>query len=270
LLQNDTRKKLGTHGWTKMLEKESNKSQTQARIRSQISRTLKELTLLADQIPAEEAETFIPGKSVAELIATILKQDPEYFGSSPPKFKPPPAMMQLAYLLTQICMKFFISTHETQFDNTPTLASPAIEQLQKTVSICKEIAYLTERNESVVVAEKENRSYLFKWEELPGMDEVRLLDYLESEFGQTYFMKKIEKHEKNKIVRFYTQTSEGDKVVGKITLDNDYKGATMTFDNDPKAEDKRTLVVMRENNYTYLFKSRNRTNKLVGKLKENG
>lgn len=178
-------------------------------------------------------------------------------------------MIQLANLLTQTCMKFFISVHETQFDNTPTLASPAIEQLQKTISICKEIAYLTERNESVVIAEKENMNYLFKWEELPGMEEVRLLEYLESEFGQTYFMRKIEKEENDKILKFSTEITEGDKVVGKITIDNDYKGATMTFDNDPKNEDRRTFVVLRENNCTYLFKSRNRTNKLVGKLRGN-
>jgi hypothetical protein len=268
LLQNETQRKIREYGWTEMLEKESNKSQAQTRIRSQINRMLSELILLSDQIPTEEAETFIPGKKVAEFVATILKQDPHYFGSVP-KFKPSPSMMQLANLLTQICLKFFISAYETQFDNTPMLASPTTEQLQKTISICKEIAYLIERNQSVAVAEKANMICLFKWEELPGMDEVRLLDYLESEFGQTYFMRNIEKSKNDKILKFFTQISEGDKVVGKITIDNDYKGAKMTFDNDPKDEDKRTFVVMRENNRTYLFKRRSQANKLVDKLREN-
>ena len=54
-------------------------------------------------------------------------------------------------------------------------------------------------------AEKENIAYWFKWEELPGRDDVRLLDYLESELGQTYFIRKMEKNTDGKVLTFSTQ-----------------------------------------------------------------
>jgi hypothetical protein len=47
--------------------------------------------------------------------------------------------------------------------------------------------------------------------------------------------------------------AEGDIVTGKITIDD-----------DPKNKDERTFLVNRENDCTYLFKSRKRITKISG------
>ncbi len=155
--------------------------------------------------------------------------------------------------MNQIGLKFFIMAYQSQFDNTPTLASLATEQLQKTISICKDIAYRIELDRNMKNAENENMTYCFKWEDLPGKDVTRLLYYLESEFGQAYFARKIERSQNNKVLSFSTSTEE-DIVAGKITVRDDYKNAVMTFDDDPDQLEKRSFVVMKDTNGTYLCK----------------
>jgi len=86
------------------------------------------------------------------------------------------------------------------------------------------------------------------------------LDYLEAEFGQTYFARKIEKSENGQILTFSTQIGEGDIVSGKIRLmdaekNGGHRRASMTFDENPN-KDKREFIVMKDNNGTYVFKDR--------------
>lgn len=251
MLQNETQKKLKKYGWLKMMEKESNKSQALNRIRSQCNRMLDELVLLAEEVPEELVESFIPQKMMVEIMETLLKQPPKYEG----EFSPLKA--QLAYKVTDVCLRFFINAHESQLYNSPTLASFVTEQLWKIISTCKDIAYNIELSENLKIAERKNMTYAFKWEELPGKDVSRLLDFLEEVFehNQTYFATKIEKSRDNKFLTFSTEISEGDIVSGKISIESDWKKAVMTFD-DPNDEHKLTFIVMRENNATYLFRSR--------------
>ena len=183
---------------------------------------------------------------------TLLKQPPKYPGEYSP------LKAQLAYKVIDVCLRFFIHAHESQLYNSPALASFVTEQLWKINSTCKDIAYNIELSENLKIAERKNMTYVFKWEELPGKDVSRLLDFLEEVFEhkQTYFATKIEKSRDNKVLIFSTKISEGDKVSGKISIDADWKKAVMTFD-DPNDDHKLTFIVMKENNLTYLFRNRN-------------
>jgi hypothetical protein len=254
------------YGWSKMLEKESNRSQAITRIKSLSNRMLNDLLLLAEQVPEEEIELFIPREMIAALTRMLLRQrlkDVTKIPDPTTVSKPSASRVQLAYLLNEISVQSLISEYKLLFNNTPELANVVTEHIQKATSISRDIVYLIELNEGIALAEKKNLGYLFKWEELPGKDVVRLLDYLELEFGQTYFAKKIEKNGNGKVLTFSTQIMEGDIVSGKIKLmDEDKKGgyrrAIMTFDDNP-IKDRREFIVMNDNNGTYLFKSRRQT-----------
>lgn len=261
MLHNETRKKIIKYGWSRMLEKESNRSQAITRIKSLSNRMLSDLVLLAEEIPEEEVESFIPRESIATITRTLLRQrtgDIVGIRDFTTIGKPTASRVQLAYLLNQISVQSLISEYELLFNNTPELASVVTEHLNKATSISRDIAYLIELNAKFAFAEKTDLGYLFKWEELPGKDDSRLLDYLEAEFGQTYFARKIEKSKDDQILIFSTQIGEGDIVSGKIRLiDEKKKGAhrraSLTFDENPN-KDNREFIVMKDSNGTYVFK----------------
>jgi hypothetical protein len=159
----------------------------------------------------------------------------------------------LASSLAELSISSLARQYTWLHPNTPTLTKSITSHLEKTISMCKEIAYSIEQRNQNEKAIKENRDYLFKWEEIPGRDEVHFLDYLKSKFDLPYQKIKFVKDKYNKILTFRTRIGplDIDVVNGNIEIDLEDKSATLCFENDLK--NKINFKVRRNENGTYLF-----------------
>ena len=142
-----------------------------------------DLSLIAQKLPEKERSEIFNYERLKKLIqATLNVNNDEH--SDLNKVGLDPRQTYLAAMLAQegieVCTKVYIEQNR----EAPALTETTVDQLNKTIKICNEIAYLVDlpaRKES-----KEDLQYLFNWSRVPGPDEAKFVDLIESTFGSIY------------------------------------------------------------------------------------
>lgn len=95
-----------------------------------------------------------------------------------------PRRIYLAAMLAEEGIKRCTRTYIAQNRDTPILTEATVDQLDRTIKICNEIAYLVDlptRKES-----ENDLEYLFNWSRVPGPDESKFVAFIENIFGSIY------------------------------------------------------------------------------------
>lgn len=246
MLHHGTMKQLRDQNWLEFIKNDSNPSQLKQRIRDSVAEMLAQLTVFAQKIPEDESESYLPRDRIIKVVVSLLKEakledvtmnnvfkgeidlkDLAKFDQNIPNSR----KAFLASSLAELSLSSMIRQYKSLYPNTPHLSGIVTDQLEKTISMCKEIAYKIELIKQNEISIKNNSNYLFKWEEIPGKDEYRFLDFLESEFGQAYEKIEFVKRNYDKTLWFNTRVGlqDIDIVSGKIEIDVNWKKAEMTF-----------------------------------------
>lgn len=270
MLHEETLKQIRERDWLEVVKNYSNPSVLTRKVRESIAEYLSHLTVFARKIPENELESFMPKDRLIELILSLLKErsfedtplstiisgrgSPSDFAIHDDNV-PNTRKAFLASSLAEISISHLMRQYRS-LNPDPRLSVPVTDRLQELISMCKAIAETVERRKQDEKAIQENRDYLFKWEEIPGKDENRLLNFLESEHGQSYQKIEFAKENYDRTLLFKTRIGRQDidMISGKIEINSDWKTANMTFDKDDK-----TIIhfkLNRDDNGTYLFKKK--------------
>jgi hypothetical protein len=90
----------------------------------------------------------------------------------------------LAAILAEEGIKLCTRAYIAQNRDTPILTEATVDQLNRTIKICKEIAYVVDlptRKES-----ENDLEYLFNWSRVPGPDEPKFVAFIENIFGSIW------------------------------------------------------------------------------------
>lgn len=125
--------------WLEIERKESNPSQFWHRIRDHANRAINELILLANKLPDEKQEQIFNYVNMKELIESVLTKTDDH--TIPDEELSDVRRTQLAALLVEEGVKVCIKKYKSLFSETPTLAEPIIDQLNKAKGICRDSIY---------------------------------------------------------------------------------------------------------------------------------
>jgi hypothetical protein len=189
MLQKRVRKRLSEQNWIDMLERESNPSLTAKRLVGQAQRAINDLTLLARKMPNERLSNVFMYDNLKGFIEAILQSERKVhernFDSR---------TTQLAALLVNLGIEYCKHEYEQNVEQHPSLNRATKEKLDAAVEICDAVALKSHSNP--LSHYKGGLIYLFNWnniqsvldltdvEKVQGEDNLRLLDYLNYEFGK--------------------------------------------------------------------------------------
>jgi hypothetical protein len=184
LLHKETRKALSERIWLQLKERDSNPRLTLMRLKKQSITAIDDISLLARKLPEDTLSGIFSYERLKKLIEAILwdKNSDEY--SDINNAGPDPRRTYLGALLAQEGIKLCTKAYLAQNRETPILTEATVDQLNKTIKICNEIAYLVDlpaRKES-----KDDLQYLFNWSRVPGPDESKFVELIESISGPIY------------------------------------------------------------------------------------
>ena len=95
-----------------------------------------------------------------------------------------PRRTYLGALLAEEGIKLCKRAYITQNRETPVLTDATVDQLNRTIKICNEIAYLMDLPGRTDV--RDNLQYQFNWDRVPGPDEDKFVKFIENIFGSIY------------------------------------------------------------------------------------
>lgn len=183
MLHKDTRKALQDHNWIQLKERNSNPRLALIRLKNQSITAISDISLIAQKLPVKEQDKIFKYDSMKTLIEAILNVSSEEY-SDIGNTGLDPRRIHLAAMLAEEGIKRCTRAYIAQNRDTPILTEATVDQLNRTIKVCKEIAYLVDlpsRKESENALE-----YVFNWSRVPGSDESKFVDFIENIFGSIY------------------------------------------------------------------------------------
>lgn len=146
---------------------------------------INDLSLIAHKLPENIVSEIFTYDRVKKLMESILSSEnsPDHLdtvSSSDMNSR----RTYLAALLVEEGIKICIEKYVAQNRETPILTEATVGQLKQAIKICNEIAYMVDlptRRES-----ENDLEYLFNWSRVPGADESKFVDLIESISGPIY------------------------------------------------------------------------------------
>ncbi|PWU79354.1 MAG: hypothetical protein DLM72_17845 [Candidatus Nitrosopolaris wilkensis] len=184
MLGNEIKKKLSERNWVDISKHDSNPTQTWHRLRRKAHRALDDLILLAKKLPDDKQQEIFDDK-IKELFSSMLgitnnleemmyTPNLEYRARNKLDYR----RTNLAALVVKEGLLYCIYQHSLLFRDTPTLSEPTVEQLERSMGICNELAYKLHMIDVEEDAREENLTYLFEWSEINGKHKERFREFL--------------------------------------------------------------------------------------------
>lgn len=176
MLQKEMRKKLTNQNWEYVAKHDANPSQTFTRFKSQVDHAFNDFeVLLGAKFPEDKEELLFSAGKIRRLAEALVR------GSDGNGLQYPTLQRrrsQLALILAEVGLKFLISQYSILSKRTPFLSQTAINELERTIQICRDIS---EEIQSISIEsgiQKEKTVHIFDWNSVPGKHERRLRDFL--------------------------------------------------------------------------------------------
>jgi hypothetical protein len=185
LIHKSLRKELGDHNWLWIQKNDSNPSMKLKRLVKQSITAINDLSLLAQKLPEHAVAEIFSYDGLKRLVESILRKGNDQECSDiEVESTLDSRRLYLAALFAKEGIKLCIEEHIAQNSESPKLAEATVDQLNKTVELCSEIAYVADlptRRKS-----EDNLRYQFNWNRIPGPDEDKFVKFIENIFGSIY------------------------------------------------------------------------------------
>lgn len=185
MIHKSLRKELGDHNWLWIQKNDSNPSMKLKRLEKQSITAINDLSLLAQKLPEHAVAEIFSYDGLKRLVESILRKGNDQECSDiEVESTLDSRRLYLAALFAKEGIKLCIEEHIAQNSESPKLAEATVDQLNKTVELCSEIAYVADlptRRKS-----EDNLRYQFNWNRIPGPDEDKFVKLIENIFGSIY------------------------------------------------------------------------------------
>jgi hypothetical protein len=181
MLHKSIRRELTEQSWLQVEKNDSNPRLKLKRLKDQSIRAINDLSLIARKLPEQTQTEIFDYEVLKRLIEAILNvnsdEHSDFAGSDPRR-------TYLGALLAEEGIKLCTRAYITQNRETPVLTDATVDQLNKTIKICNEIAYVMDLPGRTEV--RDNLQYQFNWNRVPGPDENKFVKFIENIFGSIY------------------------------------------------------------------------------------
>ena len=143
-----------------------------------------DISLLARKLPEDTQSEIFNYERIKKLIDAILCNTNNDDNSDGNNAGSDSRRTYLGALLAQEGIRLCTKAYVEQNRETPILTETTVDQLNQTIKICNEIAYVVDLPKKKV--SKDNLQYLFNWSRVPGPDETKFVNFIESIFGSIY------------------------------------------------------------------------------------
>jgi hypothetical protein len=186
------REKLKTEGWTAVIKKGGNASQSKNRTNELVLIALSDIVLLYNKLPREDRDELFSLRNLRNIFDTILSVD----------FADNITNLEIATYLMKKSMEIFKEKFNEVNKDTTTIANLISDPLDKALNICEEITYKEKLNSNKFEVTNENIRYLCSWDKILTRDRLRFKDYIKS--GMKFIVRKFEiqrnQHNVNQII----------------------------------------------------------------------
>jgi len=170
------RKKLTNQNWEYVAKHDANPSQTFSRLRSKVDHAFNDFeVLLGAKFPEDKEEILFSADKIRRL-AEALVRGSDYNALQYPTLQR--RRSQLALIFAEEGIKFLITQYSLFSKRTPSLSQTAIDELERTIQICRDISDEVQSRSIESKTQKERTTHIFDWNSVPGKHERRLRDFL--------------------------------------------------------------------------------------------
>lgn len=250
------RKQLNEQSWLRIIEEDSNATQTWKRIRGKAITAINDLILLAEKLPDDKQEEIFSKLNIDKLANSILfplRKDFDYDEYDSRRIR-------LAAILAEKGIRKCIS-QTSKIARRPEFIEDFIAGLRKSISNCAVIALETE----VLSIQSQNTilTYLFDWNNIPGNHEDnKLKEFLKYKYNQDWVEDARIKRSKDSKTIFINPKRSSNSYSIYITLADDKTNAKLLIcDADGKEIVNRSLVVKDNGDRTLVYYKRNKRRK---------
>ncbi|NAL78419.1 hypothetical protein [Nitrososphaera sp. AFS] len=171
MLERATRKKLIEHNWKEIARRDSNKYQTLLRLQKNAITMVDDLTLIARRLPEETQKEIFSYTNVNKLLKAILGMLPVNRTNVDDVRR-----SELAGLLVRLGIRICIEQYRTKVEQDSDLNNLTINHLVRAKEICNAISFRLRMPRIVEEAKKQKLVYLFNWNKVNDVHEVREMD----------------------------------------------------------------------------------------------
>ena len=250
------RKQLSEQNWLRIIEEDSNATQTWKRLRDKAITAINDLILLAEKLPDDKQEEIFNRLNIDKLANSILfrlRKDFDYDEYDSRRTR-------LAAILAEKSIKKCIS-QTSRIARRPELIEDFIAGLRKSISNCAVIALETE----VISTESQNTilDYLFDWNNvLDNHEDNKLKQFLKYNYNQDWVEDARIKRSKDNKTIFINSTRTNNSNSITIRIADDKTSANLLIsDADGKEIVNRNFVVKDNGDRTLVYYKRNKRGK---------
>ncbi len=183
MLHKSIRRELTEQNWLQVEKNDSNPRLKLRRLKDQSIRAINDLSLIARKLPEQTQTEIFDYEVLKRLIEAILNVNSDEH-SDFTNAGSDPRRTYLGALLAEEGIKLCTRAYITQNRETPVLTDATVDQLNRTIKICNEIAYVMDLPDRTEV--RDNLQYQFNWNRVPGPDEDKFVKFIENIFGSIY------------------------------------------------------------------------------------
>jgi hypothetical protein len=276
MFDKSTVKLLTEHKLLDALENDSNKYQRLLRMHEISERGIRELTLLAGQIPKSIHVKIFTFANMEKLLKAVLEGSPD---DRMADLQFEVEMSRISAMLIRECVKYCSSLYSLGIETDRTLNQTVLDKLTNAVELCEAIAFKTFIRRTESLGREESTHYLFNWDKITpsdsydfsgiiGEDNWNLIMYLNKELDERIDRKarkglrnskqiRIEVSDRSKECYFLLENDKGYRCILMMKKDQselklkitDLEGrlVPMTY--------KKRLIVQTDSikNYKYIF-----------------
>ncbi len=192
MFDKSTVKQLTKRNLLDALESDSNRSQRLFRMREISERGIRELTLLAGQIPKNTHVKIFTYANMEKLLRAILEGNPD---DRMADLQFEVEMSRISAMLVRECVDYCARLYRLGIEPDRTLNQTVLDKLTNAVELCEAIAFKTFIRQTESLGIEESTHYLFNWNKITpgdsfdfggimGEDNSNLIKYLNKELDE--------------------------------------------------------------------------------------
>lgn len=276
MLDRSTLRQLSEHNLMDLLKKDPNPSQKLFRLREQSERAIKELILLANQLPKSTHVKIFNYAIMEKLLRAILE------GNSNDRISDlqfEVEMSRIAAMLVRECVNYCAKLYTLNIEPNTTLNQTVLDRLTNAVELCEAVAFKTFVRQTESIGQEETTQYLFNWDKITsadnydfggikGEDNWNLIKFLKKELDERIDRKarkemlnvrqiQIEESDRSKACYFLLEEDKGYRCIIDMKKDEselELRITDLEGNRIPIASKKRLIVEKdSSNNYRYIF-----------------
>jgi hypothetical protein len=249
------RSKLIKHGWLAAAKEGGNESQSWRRVKDQVKTAISDMILLYKELPQDKRNELFNLYNLNGFFDILLSYEDTTDVVD----------LDMESYLIEMSISKFQSTYRKQNRNTLILANVINEYLQKTIQICKDIAYKEKLNRIEIIIPREELRYLCSWSEVIDREKGMLENFLIRAMA-VYFNKAHLQMSKNKteICGKCIDEIYGNTFDLRLVLNQTKDKADLIVTHENGREAKQQFIVKSINNDYLLYYGKSANEQMYG------